>query len=147
MAKVVLTGVPELDRRMKSLGLKLGKKIVRKAARRAIKPVQSAAQRRAPKDTGALRKSIKIRAMKRSRSNFGVVVTTGASAGNAFSGDQFYGAFQEFGWKTGKRGSDNRTEVEGVHFMENAAEAKRRSVQRNFARFIKEGIESEAPRG
>ena len=50
-----------------------------------------------PVDKGALRRSLKIRALKRSRKNkhtVGVRVVTGE---DFFKGEQFYGAFLEFG--------------------------------------------------
>jgi hypothetical protein len=45
-----------------------------------------------------------------------------------FRGDEFYGAFQEFGWKAGKRGRFNRRSIPGKHFMQRAAERKGRQA-------------------
>jgi hypothetical protein len=43
--------------------------------------------------------------------------------GTFFVGDQFYGGFQEFGWKPGKRGGPRGAEIPGKHFMEKAFKA------------------------
>ena len=53
--------------------------------------------------------------MKRSRKSIGTLTQLGAGF---FKGDTFYGAFQELGWKAGKR---NRRKVLGLHFMQRAA--------------------------
>ena len=118
-------------------GTRAGAKILRPAARRLAPPVKRS-RRRSPKDrsTGALRRNIKIKALKRSRHYAGVKLTV---AKGFFTGDTFYAGFQEFGWHAGKqtgyskshrsaavsargRTFQGRRWVEGIHFMERAAE-------------------------
>lgn len=115
------------------------KSAVKKAMRKAAKPIQKAAQQLAPKRTGQLRRSIKVRAMRRSRVRFGVRVVTSPGK-NLFTGKTFYGAFQEFGWKTGKRGSEKRRPVEGKHFLEEAAKQTESRVTADFATFLADEI-------
>lgn len=115
------------------------KSAVTRAMRKAAKPIQKAAQQQAPKRTGQLRKSIKVRSMRRSRVRFGIRVVTSPGK-NLFTGKTFYGAFQEFGWKTGKRGSSNRRPVEGKHFLETAARQTESRVTADFANFLADEI-------
>ena len=124
MAKktLVLTGDKKLNRKLKRLAGPDARKVIRQASRVAIKPVRSAAKSQAPHDSGALRRAIRIRAIKRSRSKVGTRITIGEKD---FTGSTFYGGFQEWGWKTGKRGSQNRTHIEGKRFLKQAADSKR----------------------
>lgn len=136
--QVVLTGVRRLDRKLKRLGSKEAKKLVTKAAREAVKPILLTARRYAPKDTGRLQKSIKVRALKRKKGRFGVRVTTGESD-NQFRGRTFYGAFAEYGWTPGSRKSKRRgTPVMGELYMKRAARAKRDSALKIYRERIKQ---------
>jgi uncharacterized small protein (DUF1192 family) len=90
-----------------------------------------AARARAPVSDdggGALRKSIKLRVMKR-RSTSKYVGMKVATSDKWFVGDEYYAAFQEFGWHVGKRTkemlrkdwdreSDTRKFIPGKHYME-----------------------------
>lgn len=74
MAKgVVVTGVKEIDRRLRRLEPRVGKKVIRQAIRKALRPVLAAAKANAPVESGALRRSIKIRAVKSKLRRKGVV--------------------------------------------------------------------------
>lgn len=53
------------------------RKVMRKAQRESMKPLLKAAKARAPKKTGKLRKSLKLRALKRSRVRSGMFIRTG----------------------------------------------------------------------
>lgn len=94
---VIVTGVDELDKLLKGLPLKVQKKLSREATRKAAKEiVLPDAKNRVPVDTGDLEESLSVRAIKRSRYRFGHEVRT---KDGFYSGDQFYGAFIEFGTK------------------------------------------------
>lgn len=73
-----LIGDKRLARKMELLAVGIQRKIVRKALRRAARPVRDRARSLAPVRTGALRKSIKVRAAKlRGRGRIGILVKTG----------------------------------------------------------------------
>lgn len=99
---VVLTNTESLNRKLAELTGRQAKEAIRKAARPALRPTLSAAKANAPKKTGRLQRSIRIRAISRSRIRVGMRVTT-SKYDNQFSGRAFYSSFQEWGWKTGKR--------------------------------------------
>ena len=98
MALVSVTGLKELDRKMRALEPAMQKKIIRKAARRAAKPVLDRARAFAPRRSGALERSLKIRALRRSRRRTAIGVQVSTDKG-WFKGDEFYGAFVELGTK------------------------------------------------
>lgn len=99
---VVVTGVEELDKKLAALMGAQAKAAIRKASRAALKPIADAAKSNAPRRSGRLRKSIKVKALPRSRSHVGSQVVSGGDD-NAFAGHTFYGGFQEFGWQVGRR--------------------------------------------
>ena len=136
--KYILTGVKEIDRRLLALPATLERKVIRKALRNAAKPIQAAVKQIAPKQSGQLKKAVKVRAYKKSRKGFGFAVRLGAGD---FKGDTFYGAFQEYGWKTGSRKSQNRKQVEGKHFMLKTYEARKDGARLAAMEEIKKGID------
>lgn len=95
---VVITGVKKLDRALAKLEPKLQKKLTRKATRKAAKEiVLPIALSLVPEKTGALKRSLSVRAVTRRRGRIGHMV---ANRNGMFTGDQFYGGFAEFGTKT-----------------------------------------------
>lgn len=100
--RINLEGDRVLAAKLRGLTDSQSKKAILGACREAIKVIQAEARTLAPKRTGALRRSIKVRSIARSRKRIGVRVTTSATD-NLYSGKTFYAAFQEFGWKTGSR--------------------------------------------
>lgn len=132
---VVLVGHTKLDRMLSRLSRGEGREAIRKSARPALRPVQAEAKRLAPYESGQLEGHITIRAMRRSRKRFGYRVTCGE-----FEGDTFYGGFLEWGWKTGKRGSANRRQVLGEHFMLRAATNTQRQALQIYYRELRRNI-------
>lgn len=100
--RLLLIGDAELRAKLSALTDAEARKAVLGATREAAKVIQAEAKRTAPKRTGALRRSIKVRAIKRSRKRIGMRVTT-SKLDSVYQGKTFYGAFQEYGWKTGAR--------------------------------------------
>lgn len=145
---LVVTGTEELNAKLAKLAGKDAKAAIRKASRVALKPVAEAAKSNAPRKTGTLARSVKVKAITRSRSRVGSRVTTSGD-GNAFSGETYYGGFQEYGWKAGRRTRDAdlgitravrrnaaqkaeatrrnnaRRSIAGTQFMKRAADAKK----------------------
>lgn len=105
-------GIEELDARLRAMPTSLQKKGVRKATRRAAKLVLEDAIKMVPVKSGALKKSLAVRARKRTRAKHRIhdVAHLVVQKGALFSGRQFYGGFLEYGtkerisWK-GKRGA------------------------------------------
>jgi HK97 gp10 family phage protein len=122
--KIFLVGSGVIAEHLRGLSSNETKIVIQNACKEALKPAQQTARAMAPRRTGRLRQSIRIRVLKRSRKRVGARITTNQSD-NQFTGKTFYGAFQEFGWKTGKRGSPNRRPVAARKFMKNAIAAHR----------------------
>lgn len=97
----IVTGLEELDKSLSELEPKFQKKIVRQAQRQGAKILLKKAKDKAPKETGALKKAIKIKSAPRSRKFVGIDIGVGSQF---FVGKQFYGSFLEFGWKPGGTG-------------------------------------------
>jgi HK97 gp10 family phage protein len=94
---VIVTGDEALDKLLAGLPAKLQKKLSRQATRKAAKDiVLPEAKARVPEDTGDLADSLKVQAIKRSRSKIGHMVAT---KDGFYKGDQFYGGLVEFGTK------------------------------------------------
>ena len=101
-ARINSKQLDRIIRVLKSIPAKEGKKIIRKAAREAARQVLlPAAKAATPVDTGDLRRSLKVRAISRSKNGVGVRVGVNTK-------DVFYGVFQELGWRVGKRSKSIR---------------------------------------
>lgn len=129
---VIITGNKSLTKMLNALGSNKAREFHRKAVRKAARPILSEAKTNAPVKSGALRGSLTIRAMPKSRKGIGVKVTN--KVGHDFQGKTFYGGFQEYGWKVGRRRSkrggtsDNRRKVAGKWFMRNAGNAQEQNA-------------------
>lgn len=142
MRTIKITGARAIQRALDELPKRLAKKVIRQALRAGAKVIQPAAKAEAPEKTGQTRRAIKVRAGKSRKKN---VISLGVIIGKgSYQGETFYGAFQNFGWKTGKRGSSNRTQVPGKHFMEKALAEKGVAARDVAEDVILAGIEREA---
>lgn len=96
---IELLGEPELQRKLDALDRKVQRKVVRKAIREGAKPVLAAAKAKVPVDTGALKAGLKLRALKRSRTGFGVYIRTPTRAELDIPDDDesYYPAVVEYG--------------------------------------------------
>lgn len=132
--EIKLEGAKELEKQFKSLEPKIAKKLVRQSLRKAAKPILAAARTKCPVDTGELKKSIKIRAMKRRKNSFGVLIGT---ALKWFVGDAFYGAFVEFG----------TSKMSARPFMRPAFDEKKGEAEQILVQEIREGLSEAVKRG
>lgn len=80
-ASVVVTGVKEIDRKLKILEPSIQKKVLRQAMRSGMKIVLQEALLRVPVLTGLLKRNIKLRAMKRKRNRIGLLVQVKSDPG------------------------------------------------------------------
>jgi HK97 gp10 family phage protein len=81
-----LQGFPELEETLKQLPRATGRNVLGRALKNAAKPIQQKAQSLAPKDTGALRKSIIVEEVKGKsggKSAFAAARAAGASIAEA----------------------------------------------------------------
>jgi HK97 gp10 family phage protein len=145
MIKLTVRGDKAIMRKLKGMVPAARKKVLTKAARTAAKPLLQQARSNAPTRTGALRKAIKLRAKKKNRR--GVVGVSVAVGAKWFVGDEFYGAFQEFGWKAGTRPGknskepDTRPQIEGKHYIERAYQTGGQRALRTFMDEVPREIE------
>jgi HK97 gp10 family phage protein len=97
---IIITGVKEIDAKLKTLEQRVQKKVLRQAMRSGMKLVLADAKSRVPVLSGLTKQNLKLRAMKRSRSKQGLLVqvksaeglTKTTKAGQKF----FYPAVVEF---------------------------------------------------
>lgn len=105
---MIVTGIDEIDRRLKDLEPKLQRKVIRQAMREGMKLVRDEAKRNAPVRTGMLRRAIKVRGATKPRR--GVVQVEVRVGEGDFKGKTFYAAFVEYGSK----------DAPGRHYMLNS---------------------------
>ncbi len=96
MVRLRLVRDKALIKKLLALPKKVAVPAIRKGTRAGAKVILPTARNNAPRLSGKLRKSIKVRAIKRSRQFIGARVTTSAS-GNLFTGETYYGGFHEYG--------------------------------------------------
>jgi len=124
-------GVAKFDRKLKALETRLQRKVVRQALRAGARVIAAEAKANAPVGkTGALKDSIRVWALKRSRRRIGVKV---GSSIHAYKGDQFYGAFLEFG----------TSKMDPKPWLAPAIEAKKGEATRIVDQTLAAGIERE----
>lgn len=93
-----LEGAETLFKDLEAMGDRIAKKGLRKALREGGRPFLRQAKLNVPVRSGALKKSLKLRAGRRSRVWMSYVVTTSKeSKGNLFVGKHYYAGFVEFG--------------------------------------------------
>jgi len=167
---VSLSGFKQLERKLNELPKRIRRKVLSQSLRAGAKIIQAEAKARVPKDTGELRRSIKVRVGKvKNRGDVKIIVITGAGD---FKGDQYYGAFVEYGYRRGKRSAgvaslqkaksstkdsgkkaaiqakldkaDDRQMVPARPFMRPAFDTKKNEAQRAITVRMVEGIVKEA---
>ncbi len=74
MPGVVMHGLPELNRKLRGMGEKLGKRVMRNALKAGAQVVVREMKKRVPKKTGGLKKSIGKRALRRRGGNFAIII-------------------------------------------------------------------------
>jgi HK97 gp10 family phage protein len=125
---IAIKGAKELERKLLSFEPKLAKKIVRTALRDGAKLILEAAKANVPVATGALRDSLKVRAMRKRRFTYGIMVATAAGW---FKGEQFYGAFVEFG----------TSRLAARPFVRPAFDSEKDAAEKTIVDGIRQGIE------
>lgn len=147
---ISMTGGPQLEKALSELESKVAGSVARKALRDAARPILATVKMLTPVATmpyrrnrawvggGGLRSAMVSRVPRRRRPGW-LAMVIGTKAG-WFKGMTFYGGFQEWGWKTGKRGSANRRQIPGRHFVERAFGAARDVALNTLVAGLKAGI-------
>jgi HK97 gp10 family phage protein len=141
--------VAKIERMLLRLPKGIRNKILRQELRKGAKTLVPPSKSATPVETGKLRRSVKVRAVKRSRKSVGVLV---GYNDKAYAGDTFYGSFLEWGWRQGKRPSrairgkagDTRKEIPGRRMLGKVAEAKGPALLDSVIKQIAQRIEAEA---
>lgn len=138
MLTITVTGDRELMRRFERLPLATRTRLAAEALEPCASQFADEVERRAPRKSGALARSFRPTPLQVTPD--GATISVSARAGWT-SGKTFYGAFQELGWRVGKRlrraGSAARRRL---HALRNRA---RRRVPGKF--FVAEAFDARAP--
>lgn len=133
-----LEGARELHRELKKLERKAATKISRKALRDGAKVILKETKSAAPKRSGLLQRSLKVKAGKRKKDTVRFRVQT---AGGDYKGEAFYGAFVEYGHKAGSRKlGAKRRDVKPNPYMGPAFEKSKEKAARVIVESIKHGL-------
>lgn len=124
---VSVQGDKQLIARLKKLRTTDANKMIRKGLRAGAKVVQRATVAQSPvgpgrkdRKPGTLKRSFKVRAMKRKLGRIGILVQSGKGF---FKGETFYSGFVVLGHKVGSRTLGNaRSQVAANEFMKRAAD-------------------------
>lgn len=136
---VKITGIKDIDRRLKMLGPRIAKKVVRKAIRDGMKVMASEVKSRAPVDKGIMRSAVKVRAVKsRKRGDIAIETTISGKVAALVKFTKagkrvFYPAAVEYG----------RRHESPNPFMRRAFAAKGEAVRNAAIQQIREGVEEE----
>ena len=144
--------VARIERMLRTLPKTIRNKILRQEMRREAKTLVAPSKAATPVKTGKLRKSVKVRAQKRSRKGIGVFV---GYSDKPFVGDMFYGAFLEWGWRIGKRpnkkiagtSADKRKQVPERRMLGNVADKYGPGLLTRLANAIGNRVQQEARNG
>jgi HK97 gp10 family phage protein len=139
---VVITGIRDIDRRLRTLLPRLQKKVLRQAMRKGLKVVQAEVKAEVPVETGLTRSAVQVRAVKsKRRGSIALEVRiSGKVPGlvKTYGGDKraFYPAVVEYG----------RKGVAPNPFMRRAFTAKGEAARQVTIEDIRMGVEREASR-
>lgn len=133
---ISLLGDRELQRQFQQLPLVVQRKLLRQSFRQAMRPVLAMARSLAPKLTGQMARTLRLRAMKRRRGRLGMIIMTAprAALGIPATAEGYYPAHVEIGAK--KRG------VPAKPFLRPAFDAQREIMVQTIARGIEEAMRS-----
>lgn len=101
--RIYITGIKRIDKALKTLPMKVQKKIIRPAIRSGLKLVQAEAEIQVPRDTGLTEENIEIKAYKKRRvGRIGMMVQVSAKAAGLVKTSKggkraFYPAIVEYG--------------------------------------------------
>lgn len=133
-AKIVVTGIEEIDRKLRSLPLRIQKKVCSQAIRGGMKEVYAAVEAEAPVLTGTLKANVVVRAaLHRKRGDVAIDVRIDANdetkrVSGTTGKTAFYPAIVEYKYDD---------------FMERAFESSAENARRRAITLLKEGLDRE----
>lgn len=127
-----LLGDQELNRQFKALPLVVQRKLLRQSFREALRPVLTAARANAPRLTGLLARTLRLRALKRRRGQLGMMVISGTRASLKIPATHpwYYPAHVELG----------TSKMPARPYLRPAFDTQRESMVRTLARGIEEAM-------
>ena len=136
---VIVTGISDIDKRLKTLPLRIQKKVVSQSMRAGLAGVKSEVQSQVPVKSGLTRSQVKIRAVKRKRRD---IIELEVRIGGGESGEGLIKTT-----KSGKR-TFYPAVVEYKHdpFMRRAFEASGDAARGVTIQLLRDGVEREAER-
>jgi HK97 gp10 family phage protein len=129
-------GLRELHDKLRTLDDKIAKKVIRAALKNAAQPILHAARSKAPVKSGLLVSTLTVKTGSSKRK--GTITARVQTKAGDFKGEDFYGAFQEYGWMHGD------THIPGKGFMRAAYDENKDKALRIFQQEAGAGIEKEA---
>jgi HK97 gp10 family phage protein len=161
--KLKIQGLDAVKKAFKELEPKLAKKVIAQAERKALAPIKAAVVASAPRKTGDLRRSIRIRVAKGPRKSGKKTIAMGLLVGAGSKGKKgkktgqtpWWAFLMEWGWIRGKRirsggkvvgrtGAGAGQKVQGKHFVRKSMRAHETQAQQIMRNEILAGIEREA---
>jgi HK97 gp10 family phage protein len=138
---ITMLGDKELEKALAAIDEKMQKKLMQNALREGAKIIAEEAKVRAPKRTGMLKRSIKVRALhQKKRGTLGVQVQTGTRRELGIS-EQAYGYYPaalEYGWRMKRSGEH----VPAKPYMRPALDTKRGQAFRVIGRLAWKSIKN-----
>lgn len=131
---ISILGDKDLDRKFAQATAKLQKKVLRPAMRKGARPILQDAKVGAPVRLGRMKKTLKIRAMKRSRNRIGVMIQTGTRAQLGIDANDPY--YYPMAVETGTRRMAARP------FMRPALKKNKAKTMGILSREIRRGLQS-----
>ena len=137
-----LKGFDDVERLMKQLPIKMRRKHLRRATNQSIRIVRDEIKKRAPRDTGRLKRNIKSRGRrgKRGYLKASIFIQSGGRTGGGAKGafrtdknDAFYWIFLERGTK----------HIKARGFIRKSVDRKFRPVLRKFVDVVRAGVREE----
>ena len=132
---IAISGLTELEQKLKNLPIKLRKQMMRKALRAGGKIILSAAKENSPVRSGLLQSQLKLRTGKNKRGYMSVRIGTGKKGD---PGPAYYSSFIELGWKRGGH------QIAPNPFLKRASDSAKDRAGRAVTDSLKQQIESAA---
>lgn len=129
---IKIQGLQELKNELKQFAPRVQKNILTSSIRAEASNVQKIAKKLAPKDTGNLKKSIKVK-KRRTKNKNSIYFTVGLSFGKSSKNDGWYGRLVEFGTSKTKAQPFFRPAFDGLKTtgLQNIQKKMKQNIDKN----------------